>query len=109
VRQRAVQRVCIEGSCKNDDENGKDPELAALTTEVSLLTLPFKKKTSRRVHRVRRTKGTQREHLKRRFFFFPPLPMRPFSLYPFPSRSLQPIFPVHHSAFSIQYFPESRQ
>ncbi len=34
----------------------KDPELAALATEVLLLTLPFKKKTSRRVRRVRRVK-----------------------------------------------------
>ena len=34
----------------------KDPELAALATEVALLTLPFKKKTSRRVRRVRRAK-----------------------------------------------------
>jgi predicted nucleic acid-binding protein len=34
----------------------KDPELAALATEVSLLTLPFKKKTSQRVRRVRRVK-----------------------------------------------------
>lgn len=34
----------------------KDPELAALDTEVSLLTLPFKKKTSRRAHRVLRAK-----------------------------------------------------
>jgi predicted nucleic acid-binding protein len=32
----------------------KDPELTALATEVSLLTLPFKKKTSRKVRRVRR-------------------------------------------------------
>ena len=38
----------------------KDPELAALATEVSLLTLPFKKKTSRKVrklHRVKDLKG----------------------------------------------------
>ena len=34
----------------------KDPELEALATEVSLLTLPFKKKTSRRARKVRRAK-----------------------------------------------------
>jgi predicted nucleic acid-binding protein len=34
----------------------KDPELAALAAEVSLLALPFKKKTSRRVRRVHRAK-----------------------------------------------------
>lgn len=35
----------------------KDPELAALATEVSLLTLPFKKKTFQRVRRVHRVKA----------------------------------------------------
>ncbi len=33
----------------------KDPELAALATEVALLTLPFKKKTARRARRISRS------------------------------------------------------